>query len=69
VNRNRFSKYFLHYDSEPEVDDYLEVISAIGEKDARTLLYTECSTYVLSEDYVIGMESEGYQCQKHTQST
>jgi hypothetical protein len=44
----------LHYnDSElPEADDLLEVIGAIEEQDARILLDTGCSTYVISDDYV-----------------
>jgi hypothetical protein len=44
----------LHYnDSElPEVGDLLEVIGAIEEQDARILLDTGCSTYVISDDYV-----------------
>jgi hypothetical protein len=44
----------LHYDDSelPEADDLLEVISAIEEQDARTLLDTGCSTYVILDDYV-----------------
>lgn len=45
-------KYIELQDSEPEADGLLEVISRDDEYDARTLLDTGCSIYVLSEEYV-----------------
>jgi hypothetical protein len=53
--RNVRLGYIELQDSEPEADGLLEVISRIDGHDARTLLDTGCSTYVLSEEYVARM--------------
>jgi len=53
--RNVRLGYIELQDSEPEADGLLEVISRIDGHDARTLLDTGCSTYVLSEEYVAKM--------------
>jgi hypothetical protein len=49
-------EYIKLQDSESEADGLLEVISRIDGHDARTLLDTGCSTYVLSEEYVARIE-------------
>ena len=49
-------EYIELQDSEPEADSLLEVISRIDGHDARTLLDTGCSIYVLSEEYVARIE-------------
>jgi hypothetical protein len=49
-------RYIELQDSEPEADSLLEVISRIDGHDARTLLDTGCSTYILSEEYVARIE-------------
>jgi hypothetical protein len=48
-------RYIKLQNSEPEADSLLEVISRIDGHDARILLDTRCSTYVLSEEYVARM--------------
>jgi hypothetical protein len=53
--RNVRLGYIELQDSEPEAEGLLEVISRIDGHDARTLLDTGCSTYVLSEEYVARM--------------
>jgi hypothetical protein len=49
-------RYIELQDSESEADSLLEVISRIDRHDARILLDTGCSTYILSEEYVARIE-------------
>jgi hypothetical protein len=48
-------RYIELQDSEPEAEGLLEVISRIDGHDARILLDTGCSIYVLLEEYVARM--------------